>query len=888
MAYSCPCGIEKTCKHPYFKVFGNPSPEILIVGDAPTGVEDGQGKLGVGEEQLFLLSTLEGCGVNLDTVAFCNVLGCMPPNNRIPTVQQVKSCANNLKECFDSVKDSVKLVLLLGNTPLKVVAGKSGITKYRGSLIPVVIGEAKVMPIFHPGYVLRQMDTRLDTFVSDIDFAVSTMSNINPMDLIPHKAVDSMYLEEHLEEIISCDFLSVDLETTGLDGFLLEAKVLGVGLCWSENDAVFVPLYHKDCNVLSKEKCRRVKFLKLILENINVPKIGQNIKFDCVYLYATLGINIVNIVGDTMLAHHLLNENALHNLSYLTTEYIPKYRGYDAEMNYLMGVTEKRMGKIPLDKIIPYGCGDVFVVYLLHKIFRKLLEEEGIIQLYDEIVIPGNEVYTSMVKHGVKIDGDVGRKLKISYSEFLETVLSKLYNLNVIKRDWKRYREKELGIEKLKKVFTLTVCPHRDKCKKLSKKIKIKDVPNGIVRDRDNFVCLGWLHSSIYPECTGFEEMSVKRKQFYFKKLVVLKEKVELNVNSPQQLCDLFYVVGGLPQQIKFKTGNLTTDKEARESLLLYTQAQYKNILEFVAGFHDYSKVYSLYKSFINKWETWLSSDGLAHPNILQHGTVTGRLAMRNPPLQTIPKNTNDLGDDISNWVSQNNVKDMFVSKFEDGWIIDADFSQIELRVMASESGDEKMVSSYKKDIDLHVTTATLMFPDFDTRTVEEQEKLRGLGKTKNFASVYSLNEEYLAMYPGLQNWVEETIEFLKENCFTYNLFNRRRRLPSVLTPKDDWDLKHIIQQGVNARIQGGAHDLTTKAAIAVYKEFRRFNLKSHIILEVHDSLIVDTHPVEVDIVTQILYNKMVEGNVLNVPLKVDVKKGKCWGKLKKVEVNNE
>ena len=436
----------------------------------------------------------------------------------------------------------------------------------------------------------------------------------------------------------------------------------------------------------------------------------------------------------------------------------------------------------------------------------------------------------------------------------------------------------------LKETFKLESCPRWRKCKILTQGVKHSDVPKGIERDQDERLCFGWMYSKLYPQCIGYNNLSEYRQKLLGTRLEGLKQQIKLNLNSYTQLSQLFYKVAGLLVQLNYKTGNPTTDKEAREELLKFTDSQYKEGLDFVRLFEDYSKIQSINKTFASKWESWISDDGLIHSNMLQHGTVTGRLAVRKPNLQNIPKVIEDLGDEISEWMSRHNIKSLFVSKFKGGFIVNADFSQIELRVMASLSEDPIMVEAYRTGRDLHVVTAKLLFPDYDLKSPEEQRKLRDIAKTYNFASIYSLTPEFMEMYPGLGQWVEETIKFLEKHEYTENIFHRRRRLPNIKNSLDKYEKKHVIQQGVNACVQGGAHDIESMALVRVNKEFERLNLKSHIIFEIHDNIVVDTHPEEVDIVCGILYDKMIKDNVLDVPLEVEVTIGKNWGDQRRVE----
>ena len=881
---TCPCGLEKTCLNPYLGVDGATSPIILVIGEAPGATEDKEQHLFIGRAGQLLRKTLSQLGVDIEEeVAFVNVLGCRPPDNATPKTSQLKACSDRLKSGIESVSDSVKLILLLGGIPLRAVLNKAAILKQRG--LGVWIDETYVLPTLHPAYVMRN-PKMLSLFVNDISSGIAQAIKGNKRPAIPSKSVGSQYLNEKYDEICSCDILAFDTETSGLDAFKEGAHIIGVSLSWGDDDAVFVTLQHTDSLIGQKEIKRRVAILKRILENPKLPKVAHNGKFDIVFLKAVLGIDTANFVSDTLLAHHLLHEDYSHDLSTITTRELPLYGGYDGQMKLLMCEFGNNMTSVPLDKIIPYACGDAFVTRLLHNKFIPELKQEKTYTLYSDIVIPATNEYTRAELSGVGVDTEVGKLLETAYSEKKKEILDQIYEQPICTR-WEKIKQTEFGLLDLQKQLKETPCKYLESCyasykNKTGSQETLFGFDGSVCKRPD---CFGKTPSGTSPKCVGFGNLSDVQQKRIHKKIEHVKKQSILNLNSPQQLVELFYSVIRFPPQTDKHTGNPTVGKKARGVLLKYDDERYKEGVEFIQLLEDYQQVQTIDKTFASKWPSWVHDDGLIHPNVLQHGTVTGRLAMRNPNLQNVPRKVQDTGSGITAWQSRHNIKSLFKSKFDGGFIVNADYSQVELRVMASIANDEIMVDAYKNGKDLHTTTAKLLHPDFDSVSRERQAAYRYEGKTHNFASVYSLNREYLNLYPDLGTWVNRTIRNAKKDGYTQSAFGRRRRLPELLNMHTLDTNNNKLRQAVNFCIQATAHEMLMRAFVNVNKGLRGAGLKSHVVFEVHDSLIIDCHPAELDKVANLLYIWMRDTAGLDwfvVPLEIDIEYGKDWANLKK------
>jgi len=273
---------------------------------------------------------------------------------------------------------------------------------------------------------------------------------------------------------------------------------------------------------------------------------------------------------------------------------------------------------------------------------------------------------------------------------------------------------------------------------------------------------------------------------------------------------------------------------------------------------------------------------GKIHSKLNQAATATGRLSSTEPNLQNIPIKTEN----------GRKIRKAFVPSSEDYVLVDADYSQIELRVLAHISGDEKFIDAFIKNEDIHTRTASEVF---NVPIDEVTSLLRNRAKAVNFGIVYGISdyglsrdlkipkkeakiyiESYFRRYPKVKQYMDDIVAKAKEHGFTTTLLNRRRYVPEILS-------RNAIQRGageriaMNTPIQGSAADIIKIAMIKVYNELKERKLKSKLILQVHDELLVETHKSEIEEVKQIVKKNMEEAMNLLVPLTADVSAGNNW-----------
>lgn len=347
----------------------------------------------------------------------------------------------------------------------------------------------------------------------------------------------------------------------------------------------------------------------------------------------------------------------------------------------------------------------------------------------------------------------------------------------------------------------------------------------------------------------------------------------EFNINSPKQLGVILFEKLELKPVKKTKTG-YATNADVLEKL-----RDKHPIVNFIMEYRQLAKLKSTYcdglRAVVNP------NTHRIHSVFTQTVTVTGRLSSTEPNLQNIPTRT-ELGREI---------RKMFVAK--EGYVlVDADYSQIELRVLAHIANDETMINAFRNNEDIHAVTASQVLGIPLEDVTKEQ---RSSAKAVNFGIVYGIGEfslaqdlhisvkeakayieSYLEKYHGVRNYMESIKEQAKKDGYVKTILNRIRYIPELKSP--NYNIRQFGERvALNTPIQGTAADIIKLAMVRVDNRLINEGLKSKLILQVHDELIVEAHKDEVDKVKQILSEEMQSAMELNVPLKVDMSTGHSW-----------
>ncbi|MDA9754096.1 DNA polymerase I [bacterium] len=348
----------------------------------------------------------------------------------------------------------------------------------------------------------------------------------------------------------------------------------------------------------------------------------------------------------------------------------------------------------------------------------------------------------------------------------------------------------------------------------------------------------------------------------------------EFNINSTLQLRDILFDKLKLKPFKKTKKGEFSTDSESLQSI----EDQHSIVKEILA-YRFYSKLKSTYLDSLP--ELINVNSNRVHTSYNQTGTSTGRLSSSNPNLQNIPIKTDE----------GKQIRESFSSPKDDSVIISADYSQIELRLLAHFSGDPTMLKSYKNNEDIHLNTASEIFEVPINKITSQQ---RSLAKTINFGIIYGIGpkrlslqidsdiktakeyiEKYFSRYSRVKNYFEDTIDYTRENGYIETILNRKRYLKDI-------NSKNFILRSANERaaintpIQGSAADVIKLAMININQDKELKNY-AKLVIQVHDELVFECKKDKVDYVSKKVKNYMENSIKIKVPLKVDINKGQSW-----------
>ncbi len=349
-----------------------------------------------------------------------------------------------------------------------------------------------------------------------------------------------------------------------------------------------------------------------------------------------------------------------------------------------------------------------------------------------------------------------------------------------------------------------------------------------------------------------------------------------LNVSSPKQIGEVLFEKLNLSSKPKKNSnGTYSTD----ETTLLDIADRHPIVDEIL----EFRAVKKLLSTYIEPFPGYIDpADGKVHTTFNQALTATGRLSSSNPNLQNIPIRT-DRGREI---------RKAFVPGNPGGLILSADYSQIELRIMAHLSCDRHLISAFKEGVDVHAATAAKIFGIPHQEVTADQ---RRIAKTANFGIMYGISafglaqrlrigrkeaqkiiDDYFAGFPSILSFIEDTKAAARETGYVETLFGRRRYIPEI-NSKNGTIRALAERNAVNAPIQGTSADIIKLAMTAVDREISKAGLKSRMVLQIHDELVFDAVPEEIDVLKEVVVDKMENVVKLSVPLTVECNYGNNW-----------
>lgn len=535
------------------------------------------------------------------------------------------------------------------------------------------------------------------------------------------------------------------------------SKILGMGV-YNENSSIYIPL-----EILKQQPDFLLKNNKYTYD---IKKTYVSFKWN--------NININNINYDAMIAGYLLDYNVKDDIAYLANQFdydIPFYEN-------IYGKNNKLSEPNNIDIIAYNSVLKAKFIYETYNIFNEKLNNENMIELFNDIEIPLSYTLGDMEYNGVYVDKEI---------------------LN------------QMGIEIKNKIFEV--------------------------------------EKNIY-EIVGHE----------------------FNISSPQQLGTVLFEELNLPSKKKGKTGYSTAAD------VLNKLVDKHPIINMII---EYRMLTKLYNTYIEGLISSIHPDGKVHTIYTQTLTRTGRLSSIEPNLQNIP----------IRYEYGKLIRKAFLPS-PNSLILSSDYSQIELRVLAHMANVEALIDAFNNDIDIHTKTASDIF---NVPISEVTKSMRRIAKAVNFGIIYGISgyglsenlgistkeasnfiEQYLNTYPGIKTYMDETIKKAHEDKYVKTLFNRKRNIPELDNKN------YMIRSGaeriaLNTPIQGTSADIIKIAMVEASKKLKESNMKTKMILQVHDELIFDVFKDELDKVKEIVKETMEGVCKMSVPLKVDIEVGTDW-----------
>ncbi len=582
-------------------------------------------------------------------------------------------------------------------------------------------------------------------------------------------------LEAVVRMLSDSDGFAVDLETTSLEP--VDAEIVGVALSWEPEAACYIPIGEGrgrlDCG-------KALERLRPVLEDVAVPKFGQNLKYDLEVL-AVHGVKLAGIGFDTMIASYLLEPGRRqHNIAAIALEHLGRTV---TSIEELIGKGSEQLSfaEVEIEAARDYSCEDAEVAFALTRVLAPLIEENGLGDLMRKVELPLIPVLARMELAGVALDTAMLDRLAGEFGTEIDAVQRNVWDL----------------------------------------------------------------------------------------------AGLEFNIDSPKQVSEVLFERLGLRKGRRTKTGYSTDNS-------VLTRLQHEH--DVVSRILDYRQLMKLKSGYLDALPRLVNATtGRVHTSFNQAVAATGRLSSSNPNLQNIPTRT-ELGREI---------RKAFIAG--DGkLLVSADYSQIELRIMAHLSGDANLREAFEQGKDFHRATAALIFGKTE-EAVSAPE--RDWAKTVNFGIMYGMSpfglarqlgigsdeasefiDRYFEQYPGVRQYTDRTIAEAAETGCVATLLGRRRQITGI--ESDNGRIRSMAERtAVNTPIQGSAADLIKVAMIGLAERLERENLPAQMILQVHDELVLEVDVSAADDAEAAVREEMEspEGFELSVPISVNVAQGRSW-----------
>ena len=525
---------------------------------------------------------------------------------------------------------------------------------------------------------------------------------------------------------------------------------------------------------------KHISFLKKILSDKNILKIGRDIK-DQIKILWKYNIYEIDNIFDISIAHYLLHPDMRHDIELLSQNYL-EYDSFDISSVLGKGKEKRSISELSEEKQLFYCCELSDITLQLSEIFTHELKELNLYDLFISIEMPLVKVLSKMELEGINLDVKMLQNYSLELSEEILSLEKQIYKLS----------------------------------------------------------------------------------------------GEEFNISSPKQLGEVLFDKMQIVEKVKkTKSGQYSTSEE--------TLAKLKGehlIVDLILDFRGLQKLLSTY---VNALPLLIDSQsGKIHTTFNQSVAATGRLSSTNPNLQNIPIRSE----------KGRKMRKSFTARNDEFELLAADYSQIELRIMASLSKDESMLKAFNSGVDIHLATAAKVYK-LEQKDVTRE--MRSNAKMVNFGIIYGISafglsqrlgvkrseaaeiiDSYFAEFPMIKKYMEKSISKARDNEYVETILGRRRYLKDI-NSRNAMMRAFAERNAINAPIQGTAADIIKKAMIDIQREIDSRKLHSRMLLQVHDELVFDVKKTEKETLMEIVIEKMEQAIKLDVPLEIDIGVGKNW-----------
>jgi len=634
-------------------------------------------------------------------------------------------------------------------------------------ILPATTKVAPPPPAFEQGTLFSMGEQTQSESVNIRDDIRSTVHHYHLVD-------DEVKIKELVSKLAHQNAFCFDTETTGLDQHA--DYLVGLSFSFKAGEAYYVPVPQdqKKSNAIVNE-------FKDVFADENILKIGQNMKFDILFL-SRYGIEVKGEYFDTMVAHYLIQPELRHNLDYLSEIYLGYKKVATEELIGKNGKNQLSMRQVDLEQIKEYACEDADITYQLKFLLDKDLIKENVKKLFVEVEMPLLKVLVQMEQTGLRIDPKV-------LDDYAVTLRNQIIELE-----------------------------------------------------------------------TSIIEMAGEH----------------FNISSPKQLGYILFDKLMLdPKAKKTKTKQYSTGEE----ILVNLQDKHP-IINKILEHRGLKKLLSTYVEALPKLIN--PKTGRIHSSFNQTIAATGRLSSTNPNLQNIP-----IRDE-----NGREIRKAFIPSDADHLFLSADYSQIELRIMAAVSGDKVMTEAFRNGEDIHAATASRIF---GIPISEVNSDMRRKAKTANFGILYGISafglaqrlniprgeakqliDDYFANFSTVKNYMDRQLVLARERGYVETIMGRKRYLSDINSANAS--VRAFAERNaINAPIQGSAADIIKVAMININKRFAEKGFQSKMILQVHDELNFDVLKTELEAVKAVVKFEMENAVKLVVPLEVEMDAAENW-----------